>query len=78
MAELARLILSEGCRHHYVPESSIFDLHSGFEEMFCAMVMDLPAIAVRRFTLYHPQTDGQIERVNQILEQYLRNFCFYL
>ncbi|MBW0493695.1 hypothetical protein O181_033410 [Austropuccinia psidii MF-1] len=28
-------------------------------------------------TSYHPETDGQIERVNQILEQYLRTYVSY-
>jgi len=28
-------------------------------------------------TAYHPQTDGQIEWINQELEQYLRLYCNY-
>ncbi|SPC65292.1 related to pol protein [Ustilago sp. UG-2017b] len=28
-------------------------------------------------TAYHPQTDGQMERVNQVVEQYLRMYCNY-
>ncbi|KAJ1584992.1 hypothetical protein NDA15_001756 [Ustilago hordei] len=27
--------------------------------------------------VYHPQTDGQTERVNQVIEQYLRMYCNY-
>ena len=28
-------------------------------------------------TAYHPETDGQTERVNLIINQYLRVFCSY-
>jgi len=28
-------------------------------------------------TAYHPQTDGQTERINQVIESYLRSYCNY-
>ena len=31
----------------------------------------------KQFFSYHPQSDGQTERVNQVLEQFLRMFCDY-
>jgi len=38
---------------------------------------NLLGIQTKLPTAYHPQTDGQMERINQELEQYLRVFIDY-
>jgi len=32
-------------------------------------------VALNKLSAYHPETDGQTERVNQVLEHYLRTYC---
>ena len=42
---------------------------------FWQEVMRLLEVALDKSSAYHPQTDGQTERVNQVLEHYLRTYC---
>ena len=48
-------------------------LSGEFWESWCKMVGDKR----RMSTAYHPQTDGETERTNQVLEGYLRTFVNY-
>ena len=61
-------------RLHGLPESIISDRGSQFTSSFWNRLCSLYDIEHSLSTANHPQTDGQTERVNAILEQYLR--CF--
>ena len=61
-------------RLHGLPESIISDRGSQFTSAFWSRLCSLYDIEHSLSTANHPQTDGQTERVNAILEQYLR--CF--
>lgn len=56
------------------PEGIISDRGSLFTSKFWSNLCYLSRVRLRLSTAFHPQTDGQTERVNQILEHYLR--CF--
>ena len=74
---LARIILKEVWRFHGLPNNIVSDRDSRFTSSFWKALMRLLEINQKMSTAYHPQTDGQTERVNQILESYLRNYVNY-
>ena len=58
--------------HHGLPRRVVSDRGSQFVADFTTELYRLLGVTIASSTAYHPQTDGQTERVNQELEQYLR------
>lgn len=71
---LARLYLQHVWRHHGLPDQIISDRGPQFVSSFTKELNRLLGIETRSSTAFHPQTDGQTERVNMEIEQYLRIF----
>lgn len=69
---LAQLYIKHIFRIHGLPESIISDRGSTFLSKFWLKVVELLSITPKPSTAFHPETDGQTERVNQCLEQFLR------
>jgi len=62
---------------HGTPTNIVLDRGKHFISHFWKSLCWLLDIKVNLSTAFHPETDGQTERVNQILEQYLRIFTNY-
>jgi transposase InsO family protein len=70
----ARLFLQNVWKLHGLPRSIVSDRGPQFVAEFTRELYRLLGITLSATTAYHPQADGQTERVNQELEQYLRIF----
>jgi hypothetical protein len=62
---------------HVLPNDIVSDKGTQFTSNFWRGLFQLLGVKINLSTAYYPQTDGQIERVNQILEQYLRCIINY-
>jgi hypothetical protein len=71
-ATVAKLFLDQIVRLHGVPITIISDRDKVFTSHFSKELLKALGTQLHYNTAYHPQTDGQSERVNQCLEQYLR------
>ena len=71
---LVKLFRDQVWRLHDLPESIISDRGVQFIAGMMKELNNLLGIQTKLSMAYHPQTDGQTERVNQELEQYLRVF----
>src|SRR6267378_6524655 len=70
----ASLFLRNVWKLHGLPRSIVSDRGPQFVAEFTRELYRLLGITLSTTTAYHPQADGQTERVNQELEQYLRVF----
>jgi len=71
---LTKLFWDHVWKLHGLPESIISDRRVQFVAEMMKELNNLLEIQTKLLMAYHPQTDGQTERINQELEQYLRVF----
>jgi len=71
---LARLFRDNVWKLHGLPKSIISDRGPQFAAGIIQKLNRILGIESKLSTVFHPQTDRQMERVNQELEQYLRMF----
>ena len=72
LQKLAKLYVAEVVRLHGVPVSIISDRDPRFTSRFWRKLQEALGTRLDFSTAFHPQTDGQSERVIQVLEDMLR------
>ncbi|MBW0563861.1 hypothetical protein O181_103576 [Austropuccinia psidii MF-1] len=75
--DLAHLFIKNIFSKHGLPSRTVSDRGSLFVSSFWTNVCHQLKISRDLSTAYHPETYGQTERVNQILEQYLWMYVSY-
>ena len=75
--DMADVLVEEVFTKYGKPVSFVSDRGSLFTSKFWSHLCYYLSIRLGYSTAFHPQTDGQTERQNQTLEQYLRGFVNY-
>ena len=73
-AQVANVFMKEIVRLHRVPKMSISDRDTKFIATFWKSLFGGMGTKLNFCTAYHPQTNGQPERENKILEDMLRMY----
>jgi len=76
--ELARLFCDRVFRYHGLPKTIVSDRGPQFASRFWKHLCDSLKIEPRLLTAFHPQTDGQTERINAVVEQHLHAYVSHL
>jgi hypothetical protein len=73
-SEVAQLVYDHVVRLHGFPECIISDRDTRFTSHFWRALWKLSGTQLAMSTSYHPQTDGQTENVNRLVQDILRAF----
>ena len=71
---VARIFFDTVFRHHGLPQVLISDRDPRFTSDFWTSLFQLTGVRLAMSSAYHPQTDGQTERMNRTLEDLLRPY----
>ncbi|CAG8622037.1 7437_t:CDS:2 [Paraglomus occultum] len=75
--EVAKLFFSTIFKNHRLPKVIISDRDAKFTSNFWKLLFNHIGTKLAMFTAFHPQTDGQTERMNHTLEEMLRAYSIY-
>ncbi|MBW0504255.1 hypothetical protein O181_043970 [Austropuccinia psidii MF-1] len=75
--DLAQIFISHVFSKHGLPISIVSDRGSLFVSSFWTQLCQQLKISRDLSTAFHPETDGQTERLNQIVEKYLWLYVSY-
>ena len=73
--ESARLFVELVFRHHGMPRELVTDRDPRFTSCFWRAVFSAVGTRLAMSTAAHPETDGQTERANRVVEDVLRSFA---
>ena len=74
-AEMSRLFLDHIFKLHGMPEEIVADRDPRFTSTFWSELMAMLGAKRSMSSAYHPQSDGQTERMNRVLEDMLPHYC---
>ena len=72
--EAEHIFFSNVVKHFGIPKDIVSDRDTLFTDRFWVESFKMWGTTCKFSTANHPQTDGQVERVNQMLEEYLRHY----
>jgi len=76
-SEVARIYQDNIWKIHGIPKKIISDKGPQFASTFMRELCKALGIKRAMSTVYHPQIDGQTERINQEIEVFLRHYINY-
>lgn len=74
---VARAFITFFVGYHGLPETMVSDRGGQFVNELWGTLCRMLKIKRNLSTAYHPQSDGQTERMNAVIEGFVRNYCDY-
>jgi hypothetical protein len=71
---MPKLFIDMWVQHNGMSKVIVSDWDVKFMSEFLTLLMKKTRTKLKFSTIFHPQIDGRIDKVNMILNQYLRNY----